>query len=75
MDSAPAVSPAHRPWIVLAAKTVVVLQLLAIVYMFTSIWVAIAVAAAFTLAVFAVRALSRASGKVDQIFEEELHRP
>ncbi|HEX7307299.1 hypothetical protein [Lentzea sp.] len=75
MDSAPAVSPAHRSWIAITAKTVVVLQVLAIVYMLTSVWVAVAVAAGFTLVVLAVRSLSRASDKVDQIFTEELHRP
>lgn len=75
MDSAPAVSPAHRPWIVIAAKAVVALQVLAIVYLLTSVWVAVAVAAGFAVVVLAIRALSRASNKVDQIFEEELHRP
>ncbi|MFD5829902.1 hypothetical protein [Lentzea sp. NPDC060358] len=50
------------------------LQLLAVVYVFTSAWVAIAVTAGLALVVLSVRSLSRASGKVDQIFDEELRR-
>ncbi|GGU49199.1 hypothetical protein [Lentzea flava] len=67
-----AVKPVHRSWIVLAAKVVVVLQSLAIVYMLTSGWVAAVVAACFVAIVAAVKALSRASRQVDRIFEEEL---
>lgn len=74
MDSASAANPAHRSWIVVAAKAIVVLQSLGIVYMLTSAWVTVAVAVGFAVVFFAVRALSRASRKVDQIFEEELGR-
>lgn len=73
MDSA-AVKPVHRSWIVIAAKSIVVLQALAIVYMLTSAWVTAAVAAGFVVVVAAVKALSRASRQVDQIFEEELRQ-
>lgn len=73
MDSA-AAKPAHRSWIVIAAKSIVVVQSLAIVYLLTSVWVAAAVAAGFVVVVGAVKALSRASRQVDQIFEEELSR-
>ena len=73
MDSA-AAKPVHRSWIVIAAKSIVVLQALAIVYMLTSVWVAAAVAAGFVVVVTAVKAVSRASRQVDQIFEEELGR-
>lgn len=71
MDSA-AVKPVHRSWIVLAAKTIVVLQALAIVYLLTSGWVTVAVAAGFGVVVATVKTLSRASRQVDQIFQEEL---
>ena len=71
MDSA-AAKPVHRSWIVVAAKSIVVLQTLAIVYMLTSAWVTAVVAAGFVVVVAAVKALSRASRQVDQIFEEEL---
>lgn len=74
MDSARTISPAHRPWITTAAKVVVALQVVAIVYLLTSVWVAVGVAAAIAVVVFAVRSLSRASQKVDRIFDEELHR-
>lgn len=73
MDSA-AANPVHRSWIVIAAKSVVVLQALAIVYMLSSVWVTVAVAAGFMTVVVAVKALSRASRQVDQIFDEELGR-
>lgn len=73
MDSA-AAKPAHRSWIVTAAKSIVVVQSLAIVYLLTSVWVTAAVAAGLVVVVGAVKALSRASRKVDQIFEEELSR-
>ena len=73
MDSA-AVKPVHRSWIVLVAKCIVVLQALAIVYMLTSAWVTVAVAAGFGVVVVAVKALSRASRQVDEIFSEELRR-
>ncbi|KOV80543.1 hypothetical protein [Nocardia sp. NRRL S-836] len=72
MNSASAAKPVHRSWLVLAAKAVVVMQLLAIVYTLTSVWIAVAVAAAFAVVVAAVRALGRASKQVDRIFEEEL---
>lgn len=72
MDSASAVNPSHRSWIVIAAKTIVVLQSLGIVYMLTSTWVTVAVAAGFAVVYFSVRALSRASRQVDRILEEEL---
>ena len=71
MDSA-TVKPVHRSWIVPAAKAVVVLQSLAIVYLLTSAWVTAAVAAVFVLVLAAVKALSRASRQVDRIFDEEL---
>ena len=71
MDSA-AVKPVHRSWIVLVAKSIVVLQALAIVYLLTSAWVTVAVAAGFGLVVATVKVLSRASRQIDQIFEEEL---
>jgi hypothetical protein len=74
MDSV-AAKPAHRSWIVIAAKSIVVLQALGIVYMLTSAWVAAAVAVGFALVVGTVKVLSRASRQVDQIFEDELgHR-
>lgn len=73
MDSA-AVKTVHRSWIVIAAKSIVVLQALAIVYMLTSAWVTAAVAAGFVVVMGAVKASSRASRQVDQIFEEELRR-
>ncbi|MEV6242601.1 hypothetical protein [Lentzea sp. NPDC051838] len=73
MDSA-AAKPVHRSWIVIAAKSIVVLQALAIVYLLTSAWVAAAVAAGFVVVVGAVKALSRANKQMDQIFEEELGR-
>lgn len=72
MDTA--AKPAHRSWIVITAKSIVVVQSLAIVYLLTSVWVAAAVAAAFVVVVSAVKALSRGSRQVDQIFEEELSR-
>lgn len=71
MDSA-AVKPVHRSWIVLAAKSIVVLQALAILYMLTSVWVTVAIATGFVVVVATVKALSRASRQVDQIFEDEL---
>ncbi|WP_434451719.1 hypothetical protein [Lentzea sp. E54] len=74
MNSASAVRPAHRSWLIVAAQTVVFLQLLAIAYLLTSAWVTAAVAAGVAVAVLAVRVLSRASRKVDEIFEEELRR-
>ncbi|WP_329788213.1 hypothetical protein V1227_26860 [Lentzea sp. DG1S-22] len=74
MNSASAANPGHRSWIVIAAKAIVVLQSLGIVYMLTSIWVTLAVAAAIAVVVFSVKALSRASRQVDRIFEEELGR-
>ncbi|WP_394614428.1 hypothetical protein JNUCC0626_31675 [Lentzea sp. JNUCC 0626] len=74
MDSASAANPSHRSWIVIAAKAIVVLQSLGIVYMLTSAWVTLAVAGGFMVVFFAVRALSRASRTVDRIFEEELGR-
>jgi len=74
MDSASAANPSHRSWIVVAAKTIVVLQSLGIVYMLTSAWVTVAAAAGFAVVYFAVRTLSRASRQVDRIFDEELDR-
>ena len=71
MDSA-ATKPVHRSWIILAAKAVVVLQSLAIVYLLTSAWVTAAVAAGFVVVLAVVKALSRASRQIDRIFEEEL---
>lgn len=73
MDSA-AAKPAHRSWIVIAAKSIVVVQSLAIVYLLTSAWVTAAVAVGFVVVVGAVRGWSRALRQVDQIFEEELSR-
>lgn len=67
-----AASSAHRSWITVAARAVVVLQSLAIVYLLTSIWVTAAVAAGFVVVVAAVKALVKASRQVDRIFEEEL---
>jgi Flp pilus assembly protein TadB len=72
MNSASAVKPTHRSWIVLAAKSIVVVQSLAIVYMLTSVWVTVAVAAGFVVVVTAVKSLSRASRQIDRIFEDEL---
>lgn len=74
MDSASAANPAHRLWIVIATKAVVVLQSLGIVYMLTSAWVTAVVAVGFIAVCFAVRALTRASRQVDRIFDEELGR-
>ena len=73
MDSA-AAKAAPRSWIVITAKSIVVVQSLAIVYLLTSVWVTAAVAAGFVVVVGAVKALSRASRQVDQIFEDELSR-
>ncbi|MDT7784361.1 MAG: hypothetical protein QOF58_2780 [Pseudonocardiales bacterium] len=73
MDSA-AARHVHRSWIVIAAKSIVVLQALAIVYMLTSVWVTAAVAAGFVVVMTAVKALSRADKQIDQIFEEEIGR-
>jgi hypothetical protein len=58
----------------MAAKAIVVSQSLAIVYLLTSVWVTVAVAAGFVALVVAVKALTRASRQVDRIFEEELTR-
>jgi hypothetical protein len=58
----------------MAAKAIVVSQSLAIVYLLTSVWVTVAVAAGFVALVVAVKALTRASRQVDRIFEEELAR-
>jgi hypothetical protein len=58
----------------MAAKAIVVSQSLAIVYLLTSVWVTVAVAAGFVALVVAVKALTRASRQVDRIFEEELPR-
>jgi hypothetical protein len=74
MDSASAANASVRPWIVTAAKAIVVLQSLGIVFMLTSAWVTAIVAVGFIVVFIAIRALSRASRKVDQIFEEELGR-
>jgi uncharacterized membrane protein len=74
MDSVTAFKQVQRSWIVIAAKTIVVLQSLAIAYTLTSAWVTVAVAAVFAAVVVAVKALSRASRQVDRIFEEELSR-
>ncbi|MEU3648598.1 hypothetical protein AB0E59_34840 [Lentzea sp. NPDC034063] len=74
MDSASAANAASRSWIVIAAKAIVVLQSLGIVYMFTSAWVTAIVAVGLIVVYLAVRALSRASRQVDRIFEEELGR-
>ena len=74
MDSASAANPSHRSWVVLAAKAIVVLQSLGIVYMLTSAWVTLVVAGGFAVVFLAVRSLSRASRTVDRIFEEELGR-
>jgi hypothetical protein len=72
MNSAAAVETVHKSWIVPTAKIIVVLQSLGIVYLLTSIWVTVAVAAGFVVVVVAVKALARASRQVDRIFEEEL---
>ncbi|WP_245849257.1 hypothetical protein [Lentzea kentuckyensis] len=48
------------------------MQTLAIVYLLTSAWVTAVVATGFVVVVAAVKALSRASRQIDQIFEEEL---
>jgi len=74
MDSASAANASQRSWIVVAAKAIVVLQALGIVYMLTSVWVTVAVAAGFALVLLAVKTLSRASQQVDRIFDEELGR-
>ncbi|MFI6100969.1 hypothetical protein ACIA8G_35940 [Lentzea sp. NPDC051213] len=72
MNSAAIFKGVHRSWIVIAAKTIVVLQSLGIVYLLTSVWVTVAVAAVFVLVMTAIRTLSRASRQIDRIFEEEL---
>jgi len=72
MDSATAVKTVHKSWIVPMAKIIVVFQSLGIVYLLTSIWVTLAVAAGFVVVVVAVKALARASRQVDRIFDEEL---
>lgn len=72
MNSVSAIRPDHRPWLVITAHSIVVLQALAIVYFLTSFWVTIGVATAFTVTVMVVRALSRATEQVDTIFTEEL---
>jgi len=74
MDSASAANASARPWIVVAAKAIVVLQSLGIVFMLTSAWVTAVVAVGFIVVFIAIRALSRASRQVDRIFEEELGR-
>ncbi|MFJ8959899.1 hypothetical protein ACIRG5_10955 [Lentzea sp. NPDC102401] len=74
MDSASAANASTRPWIVIAAKAIVALQSLGIVYMLTSTWVTVAVATGFVVVFLAIRALSRAARQVDRIFEEELGR-
>jgi hypothetical protein len=74
MNSASAVNPVHRSRLVTAAKAVVVSQSLAVVYLLTSVWVTVAVAAGFVAVFVAVRALARASRQADRIFEEELTR-
>jgi hypothetical protein len=74
MDSASTANASHRSWIVIAAKAIVVLQSLGIVYMLTSAWVTAVVAAVFAVVFLAVKALSRASRQVDRIFDEELGR-
>ena len=74
MDSASTANSSHRSWIVIAAKAIVVLQSLGIVYMLTSAWVTAVVAVGFIVVFVTVRALSRASRQVDRIFEEELRR-
>ena len=74
MDSASAANTASRSWIVVAAKAIVVLQSLGIVFMLTSAWVTAVVAVGFIVVFIAIRALSRASRQVDRIFEEELGR-
>lgn len=74
MDSASAANASTRSWIVIAAKAIVVLQSLGIVFMLTSAWVTAVVAVGFIVVFIAVRALSRASRQVDRIFEEELGR-
>lgn len=72
MNSISAVGSDHRSWIVIAAKTVVVLQVLSIVFLLTSVWVTLAVAAAFVITFVTVRALAKASKQVDQILTDEL---
>lgn len=72
MSSVSAIRPGHKPWLVIAGKTVVVAQALAIVFLLTSIWVTIAAAVGFVITVSVVRALSRASAQIDTIFDEEL---
>ena len=74
MNSASTVNPVHRSWLVVAAKAIVASQSLTIVYLFTSVWVTVAVAAGFVAFVVAVKAVARASRQVDRIFEEELTR-
>lgn len=48
-------STVHRPWLVFTAKALVVLQGLAILYLLSSVWVALGVAAAFFLLVVTIR--------------------
>lgn len=72
MNSVSAVRHVHKSWIVIAARCIVVLQSLAIVYLLTSVWVTVAVAAGFVAVVTVVKALTRASRQIDRIFEEEL---
>ena len=72
MNSISAVRHVHKSWIVIVARCIVVLQSLAIVYLLTSAWVTVAVAAGFVVVVTAVKVLTRASRQIDRIFEEEL---
>lgn len=74
MESASAANASVRPWIATTAKAIVVLQSLGIVFMLTSAWVTAIVAVGLIVVFITIRALSRASRKVDQIFEEELGR-
>ncbi len=67
MNSATAAKPVHKSWLFTAAKVVVVLQSLTIVYALTSVWTTLA----FAVVVVTVKALRRASKQVDRIFEEE----
>lgn len=69
MDPTSGTKPLHRPWLVVAAKATVAVQMLAIVYVLTSPPVTIVVATGI-IAMAALRPLIHASEQVDRIFKE-----
>jgi type IV secretory pathway TrbD component len=71
MSSVTASRPVHKAWLVFTARTVVMLQALAIIFLLTSIWTTLAIAVLFVVTVSVVRALARASQQIDTIFDED----